>query len=61
MNDNRTIESAQYINGTDGTPVEIKTVIDGKTMYVPIDATDNRDRILIQEWEDAGNTIAEAD
>ena len=57
----RTVTSAQYSNGTDGTPVEIKTVIDGKTVYVPIDAADNTERMLIQAWEDAGNTIAEAD
>ena len=36
-------------------------VIEGETMYVPINSADNTERMLIQAWEDAGNTIAEAD
>jgi hypothetical protein len=38
----------------------IKTVIDSKTLYVPI-APDNRHYAAILEWVAEGNTIAEAD
>jgi|TARA_R110002096_G_scaffold45751_1_gene122583 hypothetical protein len=61
MNDNRTVESAQYQQGFIGSGnVSIVAVINGETMYVPLDAN-NTERMLIQVWEDAGNTIADAD
>tara|TARA_R110000824_G_scaffold276004_1_gene464557 strand:- start:46 stop:231 length:186 start_codon:yes stop_codon:yes gene_type:complete len=61
MDDNRTVESAQYQQGFIGSGnVNIIAVIDGETTYVPL-KSDNKDRMLIQAWEDAGNTIAEAD
>lgn len=37
----------------------IKTVIDGKTLYVPLDPA-NRHYQAIQAWVAEGNTIAEA-
>jgi hypothetical protein len=59
---NRTVTSAQYIkDGITNTKCSIKAVIEGETMYVPINSADNTERMLIQAWEDAGNTIAEAD
>tara|TARA_R110001592_G_scaffold169396_1_gene405913 strand:+ start:1234 stop:1419 length:186 start_codon:yes stop_codon:yes gene_type:complete len=61
MEDKRTVTSAQYQQGFIGSGnVNIVAVIDGQTLYVPLRA-DNTDRMLIQVWEDAGNTIAEAD
>tara|TARA_X000001388_G_C2156037_1_gene94320 strand:+ start:405 stop:590 length:186 start_codon:yes stop_codon:yes gene_type:complete len=61
MEDNRTVTSAKYQQGFIGSGnVNIVAVIDGKTVYVPLRA-DNTDRKLIQAWEDAGNTIEEAD
>tara|TARA_A200000113_G_scaffold133733_1_gene120286 strand:+ start:21 stop:200 length:180 start_codon:yes stop_codon:yes gene_type:complete len=38
----------------------IRAVIDGKTMFVPI-TTDNRHYQAIQEWVAEGNTIQEAE
>ena len=61
MEDTRTVTSAKYQQGFIGSGnVNIVAVIDGKTIYVPLD-TNNTDRKLIQAWEDAGNTIQEAD
>ena len=61
MEDNRKVTSAKYQQGFIGSGnVNIVAVIDGKTVYVPLTA-DNTDRKLIQAWEDAGNTIEEAD
>jgi len=58
----RTVTSAQYIkDGITNTNCSIKAVIEGETMYVPINSADNTERMLIQAWEDAGNTIADAD
>ena len=55
------ITSAQYIRNVDDTANEnIKAVIDGETMFVPLDP-DNRHYIAIQEWVAEGNTIQEAD
>ena len=61
MEDNRIVTSAKYQQGFIGSGnVNIVAVIKGQTFYVPLRA-DNKDRMLIQAWEDAGNTIAEAD
>jgi hypothetical protein len=60
MSDTRTVNSAQKINDEQGVYVCIKTDIDGIEMFVPLDAS-NKERILVQAWEDAGNTIADAD
>lgn len=61
MEDTRTVNSAQYQQGFIGSGnVNIVAVIDGETLYIPLRA-DNKDRMLIQAWEDAGNTIAAAD
>ena len=55
------ITSAQYTRNIDDTANEnIKAVIDGETMSVPLDP-DNRHYQAIQEWVAEGNTIAEAD
>lgn len=39
----------------------VKATIDGQEMFVPIDATDNKHWVAIQEWVAEGNTIEEAD
>ena len=55
------ITSAQYTRNINDTANEnIKAVIDGKTMYVPLDPA-NRHYQAIQEWVAEGNTIQEAD
>tara|TARA_R110000823_G_scaffold122989_1_gene248505 strand:+ start:1367 stop:1543 length:177 start_codon:yes stop_codon:yes gene_type:complete len=56
-----TVNSAQKVNDpVTSEYVCIKADIDGIEMFVPLDAS-NKERMLIQEWEDAGNTIADAD
>jgi hypothetical protein len=62
------VTSAQYISETfehkDGTSetnnIMIKATIDGQEMFVPLNEN-NRHRIAIKDWEDAGNTIEEAE
>ncbi len=62
------VTSAKYISETienkDGTSetnnVMIKATIDGTEMFVPLDEN-NRHRKAIKDWEDAGNTIEEAE
>ena len=59
--DNMNITSAQYTRNTDDTANEnIKAVIDGVMMFVPLDPN-NRHYQAIQEWLAEGNTIEEAD
>ena len=61
MEDNRTVTSAKYQQGFIGSGnVNIVDVIDGKTVYVPLN-TDNTEYKLILEWVADGNTIEEAD
>ena len=54
------IESAQYGVDLEGNNAEIKTTIDGKEIFVPIDSA-NRHYQAILEWVAEGNTIQEAD
>jgi hypothetical protein len=55
------ITSAQYTRNSDDTANDnIKAVIDGETMFVPLDPA-NRHYQAIQEWVAEGNTIEEAD
>ena len=55
------ITSAQYRRNLDNTANEnIKAVIDGETMFVPLD-TANRHYQAIQEWVAEGNKIEDAD
>lgn len=61
MPDTRTVNSAQKVNDpSTGEYCCIKAVINSVEMIVPLD-DNNVDRVLIKAWEDAGNTIAEAD
>ena len=61
MEDNRTVTSAKYQQGFIGSGnVNIVAVIEGKTVYVPLN-TDNTEYQLIKAWEDAGNNIEDAD
>ena len=61
MNDNRTVESAQYQKDfITETNASIVAVIDGLTLYVPANPN-NRHYQAILEWVADGNTIAEAD
>ena len=60
MSDTRTVNSAQKINDEQGDYVCIKAVINSVEMFVPLDAN-NKERMLIQAWEDADNAIADAD
>ena len=57
-----TITSAQYVANPDGSNGDsIKAVIDGDTVYVPLD-TGNRHYAAIIKWASQdGNTIADAD
>jgi len=55
-----TVNSAQKVNDEQGEYVCIKAVIDSVEMFVPLDAN-NKERALIKTWEDAGNTIADAE
>jgi len=55
------ITSAKYQNNLDGEVVSIITVVDGATMYVPLDPA-NRHYAEIMRQVDAGElTIADAD
>ena len=55
------ITSAQYTRNLDDTANEnIKTVIDGETIFVPLDPA-NRHYQAIQEWVAEGNKIEDAD
>lgn len=60
--DTRTVNSAQKVNDpATNTYACIKAVIDGVEMMIPKDDLANKERALVKAWEDAGNTIAEAD
>lgn len=61
MSNYRTVNSAQKVNDEQGVYVCIKAVIDGVEMMIPKDDFVNSERALVKAWEDAGNTIAEAD
>ena len=55
------VTSAQYVQGLDGTNVSVKAVIDGETLFVPLDTT-NRHYAAILEWaEEDGNEIQAAE
>ena len=54
------VTSARYIQGLDGTNVSVKAVIDGETLFAPLDPA-NRHYAAILEWVAEGNTIQEAD
>ena len=54
------IETARFIANLDGENDVIKMIIDGITMYVPINP-DNRHYQAIQEWVAEGNTIEVAE
>ena len=58
--DNMTITSAQYVVDQDNNDSIVKAVIDGVTMYVPVNPA-NRHYQAIQEWVAEGNTIQDAD
>ena len=61
MENKKTVTSAKYQQGFIGSGnVNIVAVIDGKTVYVPLN-TGNTEYQLILEWVADGNTIAEAD
>ena len=62
MEDTRTVTSAKYQQGFVGSGnVNIVAVIDGKTVYVPLN-TENTDYQAILAWAAIdGNTIEEAD
>ena len=54
------VTSAQYIQGLEGTNVSVKAVIDGETLFIPLDPA-NRHYQAILEWVAEGNTIQEAE
>ena len=59
MND-MTVTSAQYVAKIDGSNDDtIKAVIDGETLYVPLE-TANRHYQAILDWVADGNTIQDA-
>lgn len=55
------ITKAKYHNSELPNSTNIKATIDGKEMFVPIDAKGNRHWEAIQKWVADGNTIEEAD
>ncbi len=61
MPDTRTVNSVKKVNNANGDLDCLKAVINGVEMFVPPDDFNNIDRKLIKAWEDAGNTIADAD
>ena len=61
MPDTRTVNSVKKVNNANGDLDCLKAVINGVEMFVPPDDFNNIDRKLIKAWEDAGNTIQEAD
>tara|TARA_R100001443_G_scaffold13649_1_gene23669 strand:+ start:1375 stop:1566 length:192 start_codon:yes stop_codon:yes gene_type:complete len=61
MPDTRTVNSVKKVNNANGDLECLKAVINGVEMFVPPDDFNNIDRKLIKAWEDAGNTIADAD
>jgi hypothetical protein len=61
MPDTRTVNSAKKVNDPQGNYICIKAVINGVEMFVPPNDFNNIDRKLIKQWEDDGNTIADAD
>lgn len=61
MEDDRIVSSAKKVNDPSTNLYTcIKAVIDSVERFVPLDAN-NKERILVQAWEDAGNTLADAD
>ena len=55
------ITNAKYIDAENtGVNQSIKAIIDGETMFVPLDPA-NRHYQAIQEWVAEGNTIEDAD
>ena len=55
------ITSAQYVQSEfDESPLNIKAIIDGQKMFVPISKA-NRHYQAIQEWVAEGNTIQPAE
>ena len=61
MPDTRTVNSVKKVNNANGDLDCLKAVINGVEMFVPPNDFNNIDRKLIKAWEDAGNTIADAD
>ena len=53
-----TITSAQYVSDSNDDTIE--AVIDGHTLFVPVD-NGNRHYVAILAWVADGNTIADAD
>ena len=59
--DEMNIASAQYVNSLEGDVISIEAVIDGSTVYVPLDLN-NKDYAEIQRQVAAGTlTIQDAD
>ena len=55
-----TVTSAEYVQNPDGSNANsIKSTINSKTVYVPVD-TDNRHYQAILDWVADGNTIQDA-
>ena len=54
------ITSAQYTLNENGNNDNIKAIIDGQEMFIPLDPA-NRHYQAILEWVAEGNTIQEAD
>ena len=53
-----TVTSAQYVSDSNDNTIE--AVIDGQTVFVPVDNS-NRHYAAILEWVADGNSIADAD
>lgn len=55
------ITSAQYVQDEDGNNNTINAVIDGKTMFVPLDPANRHYAEILRQVEAGTLTIAEAD
>ncbi len=54
------ITSAKYVDDEDGKHLNVTIVVDGATLFVPLDEA-NTDYQAILAWVADGNTIADAD
>jgi len=52
---------AQYIQGLDGTNVSVKAVIDGETLFVPLDLSNRHYAEIMRQVEAGTLTIQEAE
>jgi len=55
------ITSAQYSNGIDGNVVNVKAVIDGETVFVPLDPANRHYAEILKQVQEGTLTIQDAE